>query len=135
MGSCGKWKNLLIQKESYVYQKEVSDPSVSSNERKKKHGLTSPHGVTGRGKTHIGGNPLGTCTQGSTSPSGNRHRASHDRPTDQSPNGQKDTSGRPGIYGHQEPAIGHSPTTGQMGEEETSSLPITEHRPSVIGIR
>ena len=48
-------------------RKKSQNQSVSSDERKKKHGSTAPHGVTGRGKTHIGGNSLGS-TQGSTSP-------------------------------------------------------------------
>ena len=55
----------------------------------------------------------------------------------QSPNGEEDTSGRPGMpchrppgIGHRAPATGQSPSTGQMGETETSSLPITGHRPS-----
>ena len=74
-------------------RKKSQNPSVSSDERKKKHGSTAPHGVTGWGKSHIGGNSLSTCIQGSTLPPGNNHRASHDRPTGQSPNGQEDTSG------------------------------------------
>ena len=44
--------------------------------------------------------------------------------TGHSPNGQEDISDRPGM-----PSVtGHSPTTGQV--DETSSLPITGHRPS-----
>ena len=56
----------------------------------------------------------------------------------QSPNGQEDISGRPGMPGHRPPGMpghrapvtGHSPTTQQTGDVETSSLPITGHRPS-----
>ena len=125
-------------------RKKSQDPSISSEERKKKHGSTAPHGGTSRGKTHIGGNSLDTCTQGSTSPLATGHRAmvtglpTTDPPTaGQSPNGEEDTSGRlgmpchwpPGI-GHRAPATGQSPSTGQMGETETSSLPITGHLPS-----
>ena len=36
----------------------------------------------------------------------------------------------PGMPSHRAPATGQSPSTGQMGEKETSSLPITRHRPS-----
>ena len=37
---------------------------------------------------------------------------------------------RPPGNGHRAPAIGQSLSTGQMGEKETSNLPITGHRPS-----
>ena len=58
----------------------------------------------------------------------------------QLPNGEEDTSGwpgmpghrTPGMPGHRAPATGRSPSTGQMGEKETSSLPITGHRPSSL---
>ena len=56
-------------------------------------------------------------------PPGNGHRASHNRPTGQSPNGEEDTSDRPGMPGHWAPATWQSPTTGQMGKKETYSLP------------
>ena len=36
----------------------------------------------------------------------------------------------PGMPGHRPSLTGHSPTTGQVGDIETSSLPITGHRPS-----
>ena len=36
----------------------------------------------------------------------------------------------PGIPGHWAPVTGHSPTPGQTGDVETSSLPVTKHRPS-----
>ena len=36
------------------------------------------------------------------------------------------------MPGHRAPATGRSPSTGQMGEKETSSLPITGHRPSSL---
>ena len=62
-----KEKNVLFQKESHVQQKKSLDVSVSSDERKK-YGNTAPYGPAARGKTHIGGNSLGTCTQGTTSP-------------------------------------------------------------------
>ena len=52
----------------------------------------------------------------------------------QSPNGEEDTSGRPGMPGHRPPgpgdrapATGQSPSTRQMGEKETSSQPVTGH--------
>ena len=56
------------RKKTISTRKKSQNPSVSSDERKNKHGSTAPLGVTGRGKTHIGGNSLGTCTQESTSP-------------------------------------------------------------------
>ena len=122
-------------------RKKSQDPSISSEERKNKHGSTTPHGGTSRGKTHIGGNSLGTCTQGSTSPPATGHWATvtgihmTDPPTaGQSPNGEEDTSGRPGMPGHRTPGPGHrapatgrSLSTGQKNEKETSSLPITGH--------
>ena len=45
-------------------------------------------------------------------PQGNSYQASHDRTTGQLPNGQEDTSGRPGMPGHQPPGMpdhGHQP--------------------------
>ena len=99
-------------------RKKSQDPSISSEERKNKHGSTAPHGGTSRGKTHIGGNSLGTCTQGSTSPPATGHEATvtglptTDPPTaGQSPNGEEDTSGRPGMPCHRPPAsvTGHQP--------------------------
>ena len=154
--TCSSWSNsvwdLAENRRSYLSkEKDMStrkNQSVSSDERKKKHGSTAPHGVTGRVKTHIGGNSLGT--KGSTSPlaTGNRATVTGHPTTDplgngQSPNGQEDTFSRPGIPGHQPPGIpgnqasgisGHqalatrySPTIRQMGKEETSSLP-TRHR-------
>ena len=77
--TCSSWSNSVwdlaenrrtysSRKKAMSTRKKSQNPSVSSDERKKKHGSTGPHGVTGRGKTHIGGNSLGTCTQGSTSP-------------------------------------------------------------------
>ena len=124
-------------------RKKSQNPSVSSDERKKKHGSTVPHGVTGRGKTHIGGTSLGTCTQGSTPATGHRatvtgHPTTDPPATGKSPNGLEVTARRPGMPGHRPlgmpghraPATGHSPTTGQMGEEMSSSLPVTGHRPS-----
>ena len=55
-----------------------------------------------------------------------------------SSNGQKDISDQlgmpghwpPGMPGHRPPITGHSLTTGQVDDIETSSLPITGHRPS-----
>ena len=119
-------------------RKKSPNPSVSSDERKTKHGSTAPHGVTGRGKTHIGGKSLGTYSQGSTSPPATGQRSSgFQRPTPgHRPIAQRTrrhiwpTGHRPpGMPGHRALATGHSPTTGQMREEETSSLPITGHRP------
>ena len=43
-----------------------------------------------------------------------------------SPNGEEDTSG------HRAPATGWSPSTVQLGEKETSSLPITGNLPSSL---
>ena len=81
-------------------------------------------------------------------PLANGHRASDDRlctghaqstaTTGHLPKGQEDISDRLGMPGHRPPGMpghrpsvtGHSTTTGQEGETETSSLPITVHRPS-----
>ena len=76
--TCSSWSNsvwdlaenrrsFLSRKKAMSTRKKSQNQSVSSDKRKKKHRGTAPHGVTGRGKTHIGGNFLGTCTQGSTS--------------------------------------------------------------------
>ena len=40
---------------------------------------------------------------------------------------------KPGMPGHRAPATGRSPSTGQMGEKETSSLPITGNDHPVFG--
>ena len=75
-------------------RKKSQNQSVSSDERKKKHGSSAPHGVTGRGKTHIGGNswvlvPKGVrvhrpTTTGQRSPGIPRpaHRPPANRPMD-----------------------------------------------------
>ena len=39
---------------------------------------------------------------------------------------------KPGMPGHRAPATGRSPSTGQMGEKEISSLPVAGHRPSSL---
>ena len=145
-------------------RRKSQNPSVSSDERKNYHGSTAPHGGTSRGKTHIGGNSLGTCTQGSTSPPATGQRSPgkprpthrpiaqwtrrHIWPTGHQPPGIRPMDKKayladraypvtghrkcpgPGMPGHRVPATGHSPTTGQTGDIETSSLPITGHRPS-----
>ena len=51
--------------------------------------------------------------------------------TGQSSNGQEDISGQPGLSGHLAcPVTSHRAFAGQTGDVETSSLPITGHRPS-----
>ena len=123
------------------------DVSVSSDERKRKHGNTAPYGPDAQGKTYIGGNSLSTCTQGST-PANGQWSPGIRRPTDHPPGmpGQwpppatcpvdkktylTDRACRPpGMPGHWPPVTRHSPTTGQVGDIETSSLLITGHRPS-----
>ena len=67
-------------------RKKSLDASVSSDERKRKHENTAPHGPAARGKTYIGGNSLDTCTQGSTPATG--HPTTNPLATDQSPNVQ-----------------------------------------------
>ena len=123
--TCSSWYNsvwilaesrriLAARKKAMMARKKSQDPSISSEERKNKHGSTAPHGGTSRGKTHIGGNSLGTCTQGSMSTG---HRAmvtglpTTDPPTaSQSPNGEEDTSGRPGMPGYRhQPPDNHRP--------------------------
>ena len=118
--TCSSWSNSVWElvenrrskKKDMSSRKKSQTQSVSSDERKKKHGSTAPHGVTGRGKTHIGGNSLGTCTQGSTSPPATGHWATvtgypmTDPPGNcQLPSGQEDTAIRPGIPGNQVPGI------------------------------
>ena len=73
-----KRRTYSSRKRTMSSRKKSLDASVSSDERKSKHGNTAPHGPAARGKTHIGGNSLGTCTQGSTIPPGTSHRASDD---------------------------------------------------------
>ena len=186
--TCSSWPNSVwnlaenrrtysSRKKAMSSRKKSQNPSVSSNERKKKHGSTAPHGITGRGKTHIGGNSLGTCTQGSTSPPTTGHQSpvipqpTHqplaNRPMDKKtylvdwacpvtghwacpvsrhqPLGIRPMDKKtyladqacpvtgharsPGMPSQRAPATGHSPTTGQTGNIETSSLPITGHQP------
>ena len=80
--TCSSWSNSVwdlaenrrtysSRKKAMSTRKKSQNPSVSSDERKKKHESTAPHGVTGWGKSHIGGNSLGTCIQVSTRPPGN----------------------------------------------------------------
>ena len=68
--TCSSWSNSVWDlaenrstyssiKKAMSSRKKSQNLSVSSDKRKKKHGNT---GVTGRVKTHIGGNSLGTCT-------------------------------------------------------------------------
>ena len=133
--TCSSWSNsiweLAEKRRTYSSRKRVMfsrkkslDVSVSSDERNRKHGNTAPYGPAARGKTHIGGNSLGTCTQGSTSPPVTGHPTTGRPATSHSPYGQEDISDRPGMPGHRQPVTGHSPTTGQVGHIETSSLPI-----------
>ena len=68
-------RRILTARKKAMTRKKSQDPSISSAERENKHGSTAPHGGTSRGKTHIGGNSLGTCTQGTTSPPATGHRA------------------------------------------------------------
>ena len=75
-----KRRTYSSRKRTMSSKKKSLDASISSDERKRKHGNTAPHGPAARGMTHIGGNSLGTCTQGSTSPLATSHRASDDRP-------------------------------------------------------
>ena len=91
--TCSSWSNSIWElpekRRTYSSRKRVMfsrkkslDVSVSSDERNRKHGDTAPYGPAAQGKTHIGGNSLGTCTQGSTSTG---HRASDDWPTSHRP--------------------------------------------------
>ena len=157
--TCSSWsvwilaesRRILAARKKAMTRKKSQDPSISSEERKNKHGSTAPHGGTSQGKTHIDGNSLDTCTQGSTSPPAIGHRATvtglpttDPQTAGQSPNGEEDTSGRPGMPGHRPPGPGHwapatgqSPSTGQMGEKDFQP---TNHRaptiqPPVIGTR
>ena len=120
--TCSSWSNSvwdLAENRTYSFRKKAMSSrkksknlSVSSDERKRKHGSTAPHGVNGLGKTHIGGSSLGTCTQGSTSPPATgqwspgiprlTHRPPANRPID------KKTHARSPATGHQPPGI-HQP--------------------------
>ena len=129
-------------------RKKSLDVSVSSDERKREHGNTAPYGPAAWGKTHIGGNFLGTCTQGSTSPPANGLRSpgirrptihlacpvnGHHRPVAQWTRRHIWQTGHarpPGMPSHRPSLTKHSLTTGKVGDIETSSLPITGHRPS-----
>ena len=117
------------RKKAKSSRKKSQNPSVSSDERKKKHGSTAPHGVTGRDKTHICGISLGTCTQGSTSPPTTGHQSPTTDPQaiSQLPNGQEDISGQLGMPGHRPLGMpGHlAPAPGQSpnGQEDISGRP------------
>ena len=87
--TCSSWSNsiweLAERRRTYSSRKRVMsnrekslDVSVSSDEKKRKHRNTAPYDPAARGKTCIGGNSLGTCTQRSTSPPGIQRPA--DRP-------------------------------------------------------
>ena len=96
---------------------------------------TAPYGPAARDKTHIWWQLPGYLYPGEYKSTGQwppvtGHLTSGQPATDQSPNGQEDISGRPGMPGHRPPLTGHSPTTGQVGDIETSSLTITGHGPS-----
>ena len=151
--TCSSWSNsvwilaesrriLAARKKAMTARKKSQDPSVSSEERTNKHGSTAPHGGTSQGKTHIGGNSLGTCTQGSTPATGHRAMVTGLPTTNpltagQSPNGEEDTSSRPGMPGHKPPgmpghrapATGQSPSTGQMARKRLPvyQSPGTDH--------
>ena len=137
--TCSSWSNLVwvlaenrrSKKKDMSSRKKSQTQSVSSDKKKKKkHGSTALHGITGRGKTHIGGNALGTCTQGSTSPPATGHWAMvtgypmTDPPGNgQLPNGQEDTSSRPGIPGNQVPSM-----PGNQVSPGTSHQVFTNHQ-------
>ena len=132
--TCSSWSNsvwdLAENRRTYPSRKKAmssreksENPSVSSDERKKKHGSTSPHGFTGRGKTYIGGTPKGVQV----------YRAMvTGHPTTNPISGRPGMPGHwpPGMPGHRATATGHLLTTGQTGDIETSCLPVTGHRPS-----
>ena len=94
-------------------------------DNKKNYGNTTPHGPAARGKTHKGGNSMGTCTQGSISTPVTGQSTTGQPATGHSPNGQEDITVRPLVM------TGHgSLATGQMDTMEFSSLSIISHRPS-----
>ena len=115
-------------------RKKSQDPSVSSEERKNNMGAL-PHMAVLTGER-----PILVAIPWVLVPKGVQ-ATGFPRPTaSQSPNGEEDTSGRlgmpghrtPGMPGHTAPATRWSLSTGQIGEKETSSLPITGHRPSSL---
>ena len=135
---------LAARKKAMTVRKKSQDPSISSEERKNKLGAL-PHKAVLAGERPILVAtpwvlvPKGVCPQATGHWATLTGLPTTDPPTaGQLPNGEEDTSGRPGMPGHRPPgmpghwapATGQSPSTGQMGKKETSSLPITGHRPS-----
>ena len=125
--TCSSWSNsvwilaenrriLAAKKKAMTARKKSQDPSISSEERKNKHGSTAAHGGTSWGKTHIGGNSLGTCTQGSTSPLATGQRSpGFPWPTHRPPASRPMEKTHPAdraclVTGHQScPVTGHQP--------------------------
>ena len=98
-------------------KKKRSQALSDLSEEEKNYVNTTPHGPAAQGKTHKGGNSMGTCTQGSISPPATSQLTTGQPATRHSPHGQEDITDRP-------------PVTSQMGTMEFSSLSITGHRPS-----
>ena len=141
LDSSRKRRILGAKKKAMTARKKSQDPSISSEERKNKHGSTAPHGGTSRGKTHIGGNSQGTCTQGSTSPPATgQWSRSFPRPVHRPPASHLMEKTHPAhracpVTGHQAcPGISYRTVTVHRanGEKETSSLPISGNRPSSL---
>ena len=100
--------------------------------KQKKHGNTAPYGPAAWGKTHIDGNSLGTCTQGSISP-----------PTigQQSPGICRPTNHLLGMPSQRPPPATHPidketfltdracPVTGHARSPAISHWAFTDHRP------
>ena len=113
---------LAAKKKAMTARKKSQDPSISSEERKNKHGSTAPHGGTSRGKTHIGGNSLetqGSMSTGHRPPGNGTGLPTTDPPTaGQSPNGKEDTSGQLSM-----------PVTGHQACQVTGHQPLDSHCP------
>ena len=68
--TCSSWSISIgnLQRRTYSSRKWIMAKKKKKRDEEINYGNTAPHGPAARGKTHKGGNSLGTCTQGSTSP-------------------------------------------------------------------
>ena len=64
-------RNWVMKKKHNKKQQVLSD----SSDENLVNGITTPHGPAARGRTYLGGNFKGTCTQGSASPPATCHRS------------------------------------------------------------
>ena len=100
IGSNSTWE-LAEKRRTYTSRKKVMSKKkrsqALSDSDENNYGNTSPHGPAARGKTHKGGNSLGTCTQGSTSPPVTGQLTTGQTTTNHSPNGREDITDQPRI--------------------------------------